>query len=61
MTKEGLKAVKVLSKEGVKTNVTLVFRLPRGFWPVLPRDIHKPVLGRLDDVSNEGMEVVTDL
>ncbi|MGI6667407.1 MAG: fructose-6-phosphate aldolase [Bacillota bacterium] len=62
MTKEGLKAVKVLSKEGVKTNVTLVFSASQGLLACLAGATYiSPFLGRLDDVSNEGMEVVTDL
>jgi len=36
MTKEGLKAVKVLSSKGIKTNVTLISLLRRRFWPLVP-------------------------
>ncbi len=62
MTKEGLKAVRVLSKEGVKTNVTLVFSASQGLLACLAGATYvSPFVGRLDDVSNEGMEVVTDL
>jgi transaldolase len=62
MTAEGLKAVKVLSKEGVKTNVTLVFSASQGLLACLAGATYvSPFLGRLDDVSNEGMDVVTDL
>jgi transaldolase len=62
MTKEGLKAVKVLSKEGVKTNVTLIFSASQGLLACLAGATYiSPFVGRLDDVSNEGMEVVTDL
>jgi transaldolase len=62
MTKEGLKAVKVLSKEGVKTNVTLVFSASQGLLASLAGATYiSPFIGRLDDISNEGMEVVTDL
>lgn len=62
MTKEGLKAVKVLSEEGVKTNVTLVFSASQGLLACLAGATYvSPFVGRLDDVSNEGMEVVADL
>lgn len=62
MTKEGLKAVKVLSKEGVKTNVTLVFSASQGLLASLAGATYiSPFIGRLDDISNEGMEVVIDL
>lgn len=62
MTKEGLKAVKVLSKEGVKTNVTLVFSASQGLLACLAGATYiSPFIGRLDDISNEGMEIVADL
>jgi len=59
---EGLKAVKVLSKEGVKTNVTLVFSANQGLLAALAGATYvSPFVGRLDDVGNEGMDVVEDL
>ncbi len=62
MTREGLKAVKVLSKEGVKTNVTLVFSATQGLLAALAGATYvSPFVGRLDDVSNEGMDLVEDL
>lgn len=62
MTKEGLKAVKVLSKEGVKTNVTLVFSASQGLMAAIAGATYvSPFVGRMDDISNEGMDVVEDL
>jgi len=62
MTAEGLKAVKVLSKEGVKTNVTLVFSAAQGLLASLAGAAYvSPFVGRLDDVSSDGMDVVEDL
>lgn len=62
MTKEGLKAVKVLSKEGIKTNVTLIFSATQGLLAALAGATYvSPFVGRMDDISNEGMDVVEDL
>lgn len=62
MTKDGLKAVRVLSQEGIKTNVTLVFSASQGLLAALAGATYvSPFIGRLDDISNEGMNVVQDL
>lgn len=62
MTKEGLKAVKVLSKEGIKTNVTLVFSASQGMMAAIAGATYiSPFVGRVDDISNEGMDIVEDL
>jgi transaldolase len=62
MTKEGLKAVKVLSREGIKTNVTLVFSASQGLLAARAGATYvSPFIGRLDDISNDGMTVVEDL
>jgi transaldolase len=62
MTREGLKAVKVLSNEGVKTNVTLVFSAPQGLLACLSGATYvSPFVGRMDDVGTDGMDVVEDL
>ncbi len=62
MTKEGLKAVKVLSKEGIKTNVTLVFSASQGMMAAIAGATYiSPFVGRMDDISNEGMDIVEDL
>lgn len=62
MTPEGLKAVKTLSGEGIRTNVTLVFSATQGLLAARAgASFVSPFVGRLDDVSNEGMEVVADI
>ena len=62
MCVEGLKAVKVLSQEGINTNVTLVFSANQGLLAALAGATYvSPFVGRLDDVGNEGMDVVEDL
>lgn len=59
MTEEGLKAVKVLSEEGVKTNVTLIFSANQALLAANAGATYvSPFLGRLDDISMEGMELV---
>jgi transaldolase len=62
MTDEGLKAVKVLSKEGIKTNVTLVFSPNQALLAAKAGATYvSPFVGRLDDISHNGMELVRDI
>ncbi|MBU0686011.1 MAG: fructose-6-phosphate aldolase [Thermoplasmatota archaeon] len=62
MTAEGLKAVKVLSKEGVKTNVTLVFSPNQALLAAKAGATYvSPFVGRLDDISHSGMDLVRDI
>ena len=59
MTVEGLKAVKVLSKEGVKTNVTLIFTANQALLAARAGATYvSPFLGRLDDISQPGIDLV---
>ena len=59
MTKEGLKAVKVLSKENIKTNVTLVFSAAQALLAARAGATYvSPFLGRLDDVSTPGIDLI---
>lgn len=59
MTVEGLKAVKVLASEGVKTNVTLVFSATQALLAANAGATYvSPFLGRIDDISMDGMELV---
>ena len=52
MTEEGLKAVKVLSGEGIKTNVTLIFTAAQALLAARAGAAYiSPFLGRLDDIS----------
>ena len=59
MTIEGLKAVKVLSKEGIKTNVTLIFSANQALLAARAGATYvSPFLGRLDDISSPGIELI---
>lgn len=59
MTVEGLKAVKVLSSEGIKTNVTLVFSANQALLAARAGATYvSPFLGRLDDISTPGIELI---
>ncbi|MDR7856973.1 fructose-6-phosphate aldolase [Tissierella sp.] len=62
MTKEGLKAVKVLTEEKVKTNVTLIFSANQALLAARAGATYvSPFVGRLDDVGNEGMDIIEDI
>ena len=62
MTEEGLKAIKQLSREGVKTNVTLVFSANQALLAAKAGATYvSPFVGRLDDIGHDGMEVVRDI
>lgn len=62
ITAEGLKAVKVLSAEGIKTNVTLVFSAPQALLAALAGATYvSPFIGRLDDAGHDGVEVVREM
>ena len=59
MTAEGLKAVKVLASEGNKTNVTLVFTANQALLAARAGATYvSPFLGRLDDISTDGVELI---
>ena len=62
MTVEGLKAVKVLTAEGIKTNVTLVFTAAQALLAARAGAAYvSPVLGRLDDISMPGIDLIYDI
>lgn len=62
MTAEGLKAVKVLTKEGIKTNVTLVFSAAQALLAARAGASYvSPFLGRLDDISMPGIDLIEDI
>ena len=62
MTAEGLKAVKILSAEGIKTNVTLVFTANQALLAARAGASYvSPFLGRLDDISTDGTELICDI
>jgi transaldolase len=59
MTVEGLKATKVLSSEGIKTNVTLIFSAAQALLAARAGASYvSPFLGRLDDISMPGIDLV---
>jgi transaldolase len=62
MTVEGLKAVKVLNNENIKTNVTLIFSAGQALMAARAGATYvSPFVGRLDDVSNNGMELIAEI
>lgn len=62
MTKEGLKAVKVLHCEGIKTNVTLIFSASQALLAARAGATYvSPFVGRLDDIGNVGMDIIEDI
>ena len=62
MTVEGLKAVKVLSSEGIKTNVTLIFTANQALLAARAGASYvSPFLGRLDDISTKGIDLVAEI
>ena len=59
MTVEGLKATKVLSSEGIKVNVTLIFSANQALLAARAGATYvSPFLGRLDDISTPGMDLI---
>lgn len=61
ITKEGLKTVNALSQEGVKTNMTLVFSPSQALLAAKAgATFVSPFVGRLDDISHVGMDVVRE-
>ncbi len=62
MTEEGMKAVRLLHDEGIKTNVTLIFHAVQALIAAKAgADYVSPFVGRLDDISTAGMEIVSDI
>ncbi len=62
LIKEGLKAVKILSKEGIKTNMTLCFSPSQAILAAKAgTDYVSPFIGRLDDISQRGMDLIVDI
>ena len=62
MTPEGLKAVKVLTKEKIKTNVTLIFSANQALLAAKAgASFVSPFIGRLDDIGQEGMLIIEDI
>ncbi len=62
MTVDGLKAVKKLSEEGIKTNVTLVFSANQALLAAKAGATYiSPFVGRIDDQGQDGMELIAEI
>ena len=62
MTAEGLKATKVLTSEGIKVNVTLIFTANQAVLAARAGATYvSPFLGRLDDISQPGIQLIQDI
>jgi len=62
MTTDGLKAIKQLSKKGIKTNCTLIFSANQALLAAIAGATYvSPFVGRLDDIGNTGMKVVAEI
>ncbi|MFB3897009.1 MAG: fructose-6-phosphate aldolase [bacterium] len=59
---EGLKAVKILKQEGIKTNVTLCFSASQALLAAKAGGTYiSPFIGRLDDISHNGMDLIKQI
>lgn len=62
MIPEGLKATKVLSEKGIKTNLTLIFSASQALLAARAGATYvSPFIGRLDDISTDGMDLIRDI
>lgn len=62
MTIEGMKALRTLKQKGIRTNITLVFSASQALIAAkLGADFVSPFVGRLDDVSEDGMQLIRDM
>ena len=62
LTEQGLKATKILSQKGIKTNVTLVFSANQALMAALAGATYvSPFVGRLEDTLHDGIQVVSDI
>ena len=62
MTEAGLKAVNTLSKEGIKTNVTLIFSVSQGLMAAKAGATYiSPFIGRIDDLGQDGLKLIAEL
>ena len=62
MLRDGMKAVKRLGEEGIRTNVTLCFSAPQALLAAKAgASFISPFLGRLDDISHVGMDLIRDI
>jgi transaldolase len=62
MSEGGLEAISVLSREGIRTNLTLCFSLNQALLGTIAGATYvSPFVGRLDDISHDGMQLISDI
>jgi transaldolase len=62
LIREGLKAVKALASDGIKTNVTLCFSATQALMAAKAgANLISPFVGRVDDISSNGMDIISDI
>ena len=62
MTLEGLKATKILSQKGIKTNVTLIFSATQALLAAIAGATYvSPFVGRLDDIGQDGLSLIEEI
>ena len=62
MTEDGLRAIKILKQEGIKTNVTLIFSANQALLAARAGATYvSPFLGRLDDISHNGLILIEEI
>ena len=62
MIREGLRAIRALSSEGIRVNTTLIFTAPQALLAAKAgASFVSPFIGRLDDISHLGMDIVRDI
>lgn len=62
LIKDGIKAIKTFSEEGIKTNCTLCFSATQALIAAKAGATYiSPFIGRVDDISNEGMNIIADI
>jgi transaldolase len=62
LTKDGVRACKTLSSEGIRVNVTLIFSAPQAWLAAKAGASYvSPFVGRLDDIGNAGMQIVREI
>lgn len=61
-TREGIKAIKALSSEGIRVNTTLIFSAPQALFAAKAGASYvSPFVGRLDDISTDGMDLIRQI
>lgn len=62
LIKDGIKAIKTFSEEGIKTNCTLCFSATQAMIAAKAGATYiSPFIGRVDDISNDGMTIIEDI